>query len=352
MNKLQQMMLLLVFIGATLHAGPMVKITDNHGHSSRGFIVKEKGKFYVYTAQTTLFGVKKPKISNDYGEIKTAKDYQISSNSDVARIRIAGEFKDFYTIGENININDGVVYKSGAWDSIINTEISGLGIRIFKIKEKFKRRDSGLPVLNSENKLIGILSSWQAAVTVKSEPPFLQYEEENPRIVTRLDKQIKWLSARKTKFEDYGVILKESKVLQKDFLPMIQWWYENPYRQVEDDVEYSEKMATWVKYNNRKNKIIDQLIAKIAEDPQKHKSLMKSLKNATLHRTKLLYAFPSSRYQKLQIKWPTDFLRSKAMLHTESWENILRVINIRKKNLVFVMPHEISDLKEAEDEGL
>lgn len=350
MKKLNQIILSLFLVCQPLAADSVIKILDNHGHSSQGNIVKDNGKFYAYTAQSALFGVDTLQIKYPNGVIKKAEDYQISFNSDVARIPLEGDFSDFYTIGEGSKINDQVAYVSSDTMGKVKTEITAVGIRIFKIKDDFKQQSAGSPVLNAENKIIGILSSWLPSVLIQSASPFLHYQEINPKIVSRLDKQIKWLSAKKTNFEAYGAILKDSRDLQKEFLPIIQWWYDDPYRKVPDGMDYSDKMKTWVKYNNWINKIVDKLVAKVAEDPQKHKSLMKSLKESTIHRTELLYAFPSSKHQSLQIKWPTDYLQNEAQIHIKSWGNILEVMDIRKMNLEFVMPHEIKAIKEVADD--
>ena len=339
-------MLFLFLLCPLLSAGTTVKIFDNAGCSSRGFIVKENGKFYVYTAQSSLFGIKKLQISGSRGVIKTGGDYQVSFNSDLARIPVNGEFADFLTIGNKCNLKDKVNYISSETQSKSESQISGIGVRIFTIDKDFPKQNAGFPVLNSEGQVIGILSSWKSSIVVSSEAPGLLYKQTNHKIASRMDKKIKWVSAAKTNFEAYGAILKESQTLQKEFLPIIQWWYEDPYRTVPENFDYSKKMKSWVKYNNRINKIVDKLVAKIAENPQKHKNLIKSLQDSTMHRTKLLYAFPSSQHQQLQTKWSNDFLKKEAVMHTKSWKHILKVFDIRKQNLEFVMPHQISKLQE------
>jgi len=180
---------------------------------------------------------------------------------------------------------------------------------------------------------------------IKSKPvaedsfAFFKYTEFNPYLGARLDTETEWVTALDVDFFIAGDAIAGAQRLQKEFVPLLNWWFTNPYRQIPDDLHYPTEMQRFIQYNNQRTPIIRKLVAEIASKPIDHQAALHKVRDSCLHRAELLKNFPLSHYRNLRLPYKTRFLRITALQYAKNWQFILKKIDTQILNMTYKIPY-------------
>ena len=151
---------------------------------------------------------------------------------------------------------------------------------------------------------------------------------------------MKWVSSRDAGFITAGNAIEEAYRLQKEFLPLLNWWYENPYRLIDSEITYPKDIKRFVKYNNERSPRLHVLLKKIQSSPRKNENLLRGVRDKCVHRAKLFAAFPRSQRAKMDNPCKTKFLRDQASITARNWDFLLSFVEPRVRSMEFRLPHK------------
>ena len=354
-----------------------------------GFLMMDQENLYVYTAQSALYGVANVSLTTSDGKRLVPKgDMEIATDCDLVRIPVEkgvgvafkaappntlyyGIEVSFSSIGHNGTLikNSGAVTGIGAEKIFLETwqeeappeeeaeqspedsekpsqeEDPGDTPSSCETEEKSKSEaidyTPGAPVTLEDGTVVGVVS----ATISKFDFALSMSEEQKISLAlscgvtaSKLNSNTKWVSAKSVAFNKVSAPLRYLPKLQKNILPFLNWWFENPYRLVPGDIFVPPKLKPWVKDNNRSFAHIQDKVAAIAAAPHKHKNLIRTLREAVLSRGKRLAMLTSSVSASLDQKCKTWFLRSRLTIAKREWRRLLDMTNCRVKSLSYRIP--------------
>ena len=331
-----------------LYADALVKLSDGK-KTAAGFLVNQEGKTYLYTSQTAIFGMNITGVGST-STVKTFTNkkvtllgqFEISYYSDVARIQVSGTFQDAYKIGSVTTQGQQVtIFPNAGGKQVDSTKqtvsIQGIGIYAFTMNDNMQNESPGSPVLDQEGNVVGVLSSW--AWEIKKNNQKFIYTKNNPHFGSRIDIPIRWITTGKAKFKSAANAILTSKRIQKEIIPLLNWWMENPYRQVPKNISYPVEIKRFVKYNNERTPFIRKFIKKINQNILKNQSKMEKIKSGCIHRGNLFASFFHSQKRSLDgIKCETEFLKMILIKNAKNWETIAGQVDAKLKDMKYNLP--------------
>jgi hypothetical protein len=236
--------------------------SDSGRSAGSGFIAKMNGRTYLVTNQHVIMGAETISMKTASGERLTPKSVELSRTRDIARILI--DDRDAFTISEKFayGIPMGVFGNSeGAGVATeLYGEVTGLGTDLVEVTAEFVSGNSGSPVLDQNQNVIGIASyvkvSW-IPPSKKEKDDQSEAEKEKAKSKTRrfcyrltdLEWQrVKWKSYN----NKYGKIYCNADATTTSIFNII-----SAMGQGSSQIPITESMPSdlqvWVKkYNNRK----------------------------------------------------------------------------------------------------
>ena len=356
----KNLLLLLCFISFSdcLHAG--LVYFANIKRKQSGFIAKSGEEYYAYTSQVALMRIGRFALKSFEGStIPTTGDLEISYNSDIARIKIEpGKFKDSaFELGGKVIMNSTVeVYKVSIADNIDSksaAKIKGVGMYSFAIDKETGGDSAGCPVVDSEGKVIGVLSKGYEKFSIAShwDEGKVSIKEIKNKIAARLDVEVQWVEADKAGYYRAATEISDAAKFQAEFIPILNWWCANPYRILSDDIKYPDDLKSWAKDLKYKTRIYDRLVAKCGKNPSEHKGLIDGVMTGTLHRSLKLSKFAQNKLSQMEVLTKssaktTPFLKSRANIYVKNWQQVDHVMEYRLIAMEYMAPHTFAP-KEA-----
>ena len=225
----------------------------------------------------------------------------------------------------------------------------------------------GSPVLGSDGKVIGVMNASNGIIVAdhgaqsyslvkkifNSAEPIVEDRENNDsdnsgtfkfvtmknRICSRLDRDVNWLPAKKIGFFVAGSAIYEAKYTQKEFIPLLNFWFQNPYKVVSDNIKISDKMRKWVTSNN-KNLDIYRAEINMKSSRSGNRAELCKIRTSCIKRAKAFYNYPSAQSAKVNSSWETGFIRKKASLYEKNWHIILDLLDVRIESMLYKMPNK------------
>lgn len=310
-----------------------------------GFIAKSGEDFYAYTSQSALLSLGRFAVKSfDGTSLQSSGSLELSYNSDIARIKIdPGKLKDqAFEIGGNVKMGGDVeVYSVSLSDNIDSkgkTKVKGVGMYSFAIDKETDFDSAGTPVL-SDNKVVGVLSKGYEEFEVASHwnEGKVKIVEKKNKTGARLDVEVNWVPAEKVGFDRAGEELADAQKFQSEFLPILNFWCANPYRELPEDIKYPKDLQSWVNDFKYKTKAYDKLVPR-SKDLNDKKGLVDSLMEGTLERSMKLSKFPQNKVRQMKISWKTPYLRSRAGTYMTNWRKIDKLMECRLVNMEYMVP--------------
>ncbi len=196
----------------------MLVLETNDGRGS-GFLVQEGGVVWVYTNQHVIGNGSSVTAKNSNGETVALGALQISTDQDIARFvtkeRSGLVLADSGETGESI-----LVYGNSQGTGVITRSsgsILGISPESFEVSAEIVSGNSGGPVVNKENEVLGI-SSYVMVASMGSDPTVAGTRFEKPRrFALRLDNSVDFRNvSRRTYRDTFAVYNKGTKVFDEN----------------------------------------------------------------------------------------------------------------------------------------
>lgn len=352
-QKISLSFALLCFISSSsLNAGMLY--FANIKNKQAGFVAKSGEDYYAYTSQTALFSLGRFALKTfDGTTIKITGPLELSYYSDIARVKVdPGVLKDkAFELGGKVPLGEDVqVYSVSIADNIdtkSSVNVKGIGMYSFALGKETENESAGAPILSSDGKVVGVVSKGYFNFDIASGwgNEKIKVVEKKNKIGARLDVDVKWVPANKAGFDRAGEEITQAAKFQHEFLPLLNFWCENPYRELPEDIKYPKELKSWVKDHNYKTKAYDTLIPRCAKDPAKKKGLIDNLMEGTLDRANKLCKFPKNKVRQMQIPWKTPYMKGRANTYLKNWLKVNRMMQARLVNLEYLVPYSFGDQK-------
>ncbi|MBN1864452.1 MAG: hypothetical protein JW808_06090 [Victivallales bacterium] len=286
--------------------------------------------------------------------VQTEGSLELSRDSDIARIRIqVGTFaEEALEIGSFSDIGDDAVVHSllipENVDARTPCNVTGIGVFYLGISVETADEASGASVLNSEGKVVGVVSMGYDEFDIAShwnEGKVKLLRRPNS-VASRLDVPIMWISTEDAGFARAASEITNSAALMREFVPLLNFWCADPYRPIPKDIEITRELGAWARDHNHKTKAYHTIIPRIKEDPIGRKAILLSIMRSTNDRAVRLANFPRGRMRQMQLQWQTSFLRSLGSIHLDNWKRITEMMDARIADMSYRSPHTF-DPKEA-----
>lgn len=248
----------------------IISCSGEHGRSAgSGFVAKMDGKTYLFTNQHVIMGADSISCRTADGESLTPRGVELSSKRDIARILI--EDRDGFEISDSFALNSALGVFGNSEGAGVATElygeVTGLGADLVEVNAEFVSGNSGSPVLDANQEVIGIASfvrvTWhpdddkkQDTAENSDEASEDEEEEESKfkpktrRFCYRLD-NLKWQPVRWKKYnKEYGKLYRETDSITVNTFDIISVWINNPLEPVPVDSDYASDLKRWIETHN------------------------------------------------------------------------------------------------------
>ncbi|MDQ8196407.1 serine protease [Coraliomargarita sp. SDUM461004] len=135
-----------------------VVIISTTGSTGTGFFAHDAGKTYLYTNQHVISDIFNVKVTDSRGDPVELAELEISNSQDVARFRVRS--RPAFLITDSAESNEKVTVLGNSEGAGVITsgpgQIKGIGPFEIEVDADFVPGNSGGPVINSENSVIGI----------------------------------------------------------------------------------------------------------------------------------------------------------------------------------------------------
>ena len=324
----------------------LVKISDSKTDIC-GFLVQEGDKKYLYTTQSALFGMRLTGVGYKFtassfsgSPVTVIGPLMVTTNGDVARVEITTEATDFLKIGTINDFGEKVTIFPTALKSESDkpgtATISGIGIDAYMIKAKLTMPLLGTPLLNQKGEVVGAASNWGGEINKKGWSFSFKVLKSN--LYARLFSNMKWVPAGKVDFIQAGGVMKDTCQMLKEFMPLLNWWITNPYRQVPDTLSYPRQMKRFVIYNNERTPLLRRFVKEVKRSPIGREGKMEKIRDGCLHRAKLFAGFPTAQKRQLNLQWKTPFLIKIGKRYSREWDKVIEAIIAKKRSLEHKTP--------------
>ena len=242
-----------------------------------GFIAKMDGKTYLFTNQHVIMGADTIRLRTAAGEELRPKGIELSAKRDIARMplddRPAFEISTRFAQGSALGVF-GNSEGAGVATELFG-EVTGLGADLVEVNAEFVSGNSGSPVLNTKQEVIGIASFVRVTWTPpkkdekkdkeKSDDEDKKKgdddEDNKPKVKTRrfcyrLD-DLKWMPVRWRDYnKKYGNLYRNSESISTTVFDIISTWSDAPVEMIDERDDMARDLSDWIK---RHNEIITHL---------------------------------------------------------------------------------------------
>lgn len=222
-----------------------------------GFIAKMDGRFYIFTNQHVILGGEKIRFKTVSGKLLKPKKVELSMTRDIARLLLDTDTGLEISASPKMDIPIGVFGNSdGAGVATeLYGEVTSVSSELIEISSDFVSGNSGSPVLNTDQEVIGIASFVRFSTDKKTK------DDDEPKIITRRFcyrlTGLKWKAVNwKSYNEKYGVAsLKHNEIIDEIF-EIAGAWYSDPFSKISAKNNSDYSLQKWSKnHNNMVNRI-------------------------------------------------------------------------------------------------
>lgn len=255
------------------------KSREGRSHGS-GFVARMNEKTYLFTNQHVILGSGSFRLKTTHGESLIPRRVELSKTRDVARILI--DEREGFEMGQKISLGMPVGVFGNSEGAGVATELLGevtdFGVDVVEVTAEFVAGNSGSPVLNSQQEVVGIASyikvTWdppsEEEDTWKSEDESKDENKEpdkTRRFCYRLN-DLEWKPVKWNEYNGkYGNLYREGEAISAAVSEMIAIWSNDPMESLPCDDDLASDLVKWVKGHN-------QLISRYKRRAIKYRSFM------------------------------------------------------------------------------
>ncbi len=223
-----------------------------------GFIATMEGKTYLFTNQHIILGANQLSFTTAAGEKLRPRRIELSTTRDIARLLLADGTKGF-KITKHMPMDSpvGLFGCREAGDEValeLYGTVTGVGADRVEISAEFSAKNSGAPILNIQQEVLGIASYVRKSRTHAMKEG-TQFENRTRRFCFRLTGN-QWKSVNWKKYNDkFGRFYHQNALFTDGVIEVLTEWGDTPRDRI-SVVEHPEKsLISWVTSHNQIIKI-------------------------------------------------------------------------------------------------
>ncbi len=199
--------------------------------SSSGFIARMNGKTYLFTCKRVLLGADKISFKTAEGAKLSPRSVELSTTRDIARLLLAEDTG--FEINNKVALDQSVGVFGNSEGGGVVTELYGkietMGGDSIEVTAPFVTGNSGSPVLNAQQEVVGIASHVKYS-TKKGDDG--ESTTKTRRFCHRLGGD-KWMAVNWKKHNKrYGKVYIENQHVVDPIFEAVYEWIDNPYSAV------------------------------------------------------------------------------------------------------------------------
>lgn len=228
----------------------LVIIEHENGMGS-GFVAKMGEHYYIFTNQHVLFGAKKISFTSISGEKLRPKKVELSATRDIARLLL--DTDEGLAVSDHIEMDAAIGVFGNSDGAGVATElygkVNGIGGELLEVSADFVSGNSGSPVLNLDQEVIGIASyvSFSGNSLTKKGTKF---ENKTRRFCYRITGS-RWIAVNWGKYNTkYGVPYSENEQLLRCLKTIYDEWDGEISDRVHLETGSDRRILSWSQAHN------------------------------------------------------------------------------------------------------
>ena len=230
----------------------IIECKGKHGSwSGSGFVAAMDGKTYLFTNQHIVLGADTISFKTAKGEVLRPRAVELSATRDIARLLL--EDQDAFAVSDNASMGAPLAVFGNSEGSGVATElfgkITGVGAELVEVSAEFVSGNSGSPVLNQDQEVIGI-ASYVRYSTPSRMKEGTQFENKVRRFCYRLT-NVRWARVNWKKYNaEYGYTYRENEAMVETIFNVVNRLYDEPFGRVTEN-HTDSTLARWSNQHNR-----------------------------------------------------------------------------------------------------
>jgi hypothetical protein len=231
----------------------IINCSGKNGRSAgSGFIAKMDGKSYLFTNQHVIFGTDRISFKTIEGKTLKPRGVELSQSRDIARLLLADDVEGF-EISEKVLMDAPIAIFGNSEGGGVATELygktTGIGADLVEVSAEFVSGNSGSPVLDRDQKVIGIASYVRFASTSRITKG-TRFENKTRRFCYRISGN-EWVKVNwKSYNEKYGKAYVANEQFVNGVIHIFEQWGEDVKGTIELSASSSRRLENWVQSHN------------------------------------------------------------------------------------------------------
>lgn len=260
-------------------------IIEHETGTGSGFVAKMGEHYYIFTNQHVIFGANKISFTTISGKKLRPKKVELSAERDIARLLLDSD--EGLVVSSQIKMDAPVGVFGNSDGAGVATElygkINGIGGELIEVSALFVAGNSGSPVLNLDQEVIGIASYVRFSSNNRTKKG-TQFENKTRRFCYRLA-DTKWIPVNWTKYnKKYGTFYFKNQQLIQCLENIYSDWKNDLSVMVSLNTESDRRMLSWSQTHNdmiQKHQNKGKFAAEYSKSLTKLSSLCKNESNRT-----------------------------------------------------------------------
>lgn len=228
----------------------LVIITHERAVGS-GFIAKMDGKYYIITNQHVILGADQIRFTTATGKKLAPRRVELSATRDIARLELDTDAG--LELADDVEMDSPIAVFGNSEGAGVATElygrINGIGAEVIEVSADFVSGNSGSPVLDLNQKIVGI-----ASYVKYSRPSEMKegtkFENRTRRFCYRLT-GTEWMSVNWKKYnETYGGLYRSTEELIDSIVEVIGKWADDPFGKLTVQNHPDRDLNKWSEAHN------------------------------------------------------------------------------------------------------
>jgi len=220
--------------------------------SGSGFIASMDGKTYLFTNQHIILGAEKISFTTVSGEKLRPRKVELSNTRDIVRLLLSDEAEGF-GITDEMPMDSPVGVFGGSETDGSSTgfygTVTGVGAEIVEVSSEFVSENSGSPVLNISQEVLGIASYVRESNTHAMKEG-TKFEDRTRRFCYRLTGN-QWKPVNWKKYNDkYGKFYRQHAMFTDGVIELLINWGDTPKDRVGITENPEQSLVSWIESLN------------------------------------------------------------------------------------------------------
>ncbi|RLA42373.1 MAG: hypothetical protein DRQ97_14090 [Gammaproteobacteria bacterium] len=220
--------------------------------SGSGFIATMDGKTYLFTNQHIILGAEKISFTTLSGKKLRPRKVELSVTRDIARLLLADDTESFGITGEMPMDSPVGVFGNSDTDEVATKlygTVTGVGAEIVEVSADFVSGNSGSPVLNIDQEVLGIASYVRKSDTHAMKEG-TKFENRTRRFCYRLTGN-QWKPVNWKQYNDkYGRFYYQNTLFTDGVIEVLTNWGDTPRDRISISENPEKSLVSWTKSHN------------------------------------------------------------------------------------------------------